>query len=497
MGREGRRLVFAEYLHHAGESGDDPECPFPGKKGRGIEKRTMTRKEFITRVGALFGALSVSSVSTASAATVSKTGKRQTEALKRVTEDRHKARWRFRRIILNNDGNDVILSDGEIVSREMFLAKRTTGLVGSQVDTVCYCTGITFGGHHRGKNQLIQRRFGMARCSQELSRLGTDPLQLMVDFCHQHGIELFWSHRMNDMHDASPTPELMTDFKKAHPEYLMGGKKAAMCYDYAVPQVREKFLECCEEVIRNYDVDGIELDWFRHLFVFKSVVGGGVASDEEREMIHDMMRKLRALMDQEGLRRKRPLLLAVRVPDSRAYSRQVGLDYEQWLKEDLVDLLIVNDYIKLEPWANFPRFASQYDVPAYASMESRRLSLMDVAPGTMTNPEGGGETVNARFRSEAYSAWLSGMNGIHTYNRFDPQDEILRQIGDPRVLAGMGVVPRESYGLAKSWSGMHYCNVNYWLKGGEKYLQIPAEQKYVRPAGPSWPDSDSERDSNP
>lgn len=457
----------------------------------------MTRKEFLARASALFGTLTVSSLSGAPASGSPVHGRGKAEALNKLVSERHKARWRFRRIILNNDGNDVILSEGEVVSREMFLAKRMMGLVGSQVDTVCYCTGITFGGHHKGKNQLIQQRFGMARCSRELSEMGTDPLRLTVDFCHQHGIEVFWSHRMNDMHDARPTPELLTDFKKEHPDYLMGGQRAPMCYDYSIPQVREKLLECCEEVIRNYDVDGIELDWFRHLFLFKSVVDGGVASDEEREMINDMMRKLRSMMDQEGLRRSRPLLLSVRVPDSREYSRQVGLDYEQWLREDLVDLLIVNDYIKLEPWENFPKFARKYDVPAYAAMENRRLSLMDVTPGTNTTPEADGEEVNNRFRSEAYAAWLSGMNGVYTYNRFNPQDELFRQIGDPRVLAGLGVVPRESFGLTKSWSGMHYCNVNYWLKGSDKFMCVPSALGYVRPSGPSWPNSDSDRDSNP
>lgn len=67
-------------------------------------------------------------------------------------------------------------------------------------------------------------------------------------------------------------------------------------------------------------------------------------------MLNDMMRKLRTIVDRAGLRRGHPILLAIRIPDSREYSRLVGVDYEQWLKEDLVDILEVNDYIKLEPW---------------------------------------------------------------------------------------------------------------------------------------------------
>jgi len=465
----------------------------------------MNRKEFLQRLGLAVGALTVAPLSVsageATADTPKLTGnspklsRKQMKALEALTEARHKARWRTRRIINNNDGNDVILASGEVVSREMFLAKRFLGLTGTQVDTVCYCTGITFGGHHRGKNQLWQKRYGMTRCSEELDAMGTDSLELAVEFCHQHNIEIFWSHRMNDRHDTGPVPELVTEFKKEHPEYLIGFGSAPLSFNYALEPVREKLLECCREVVENYDVDGIELDWFRHLQLFPSVIKGGVASDEEREMINDMMRKLRAIMDEEGLRRGRPLLLAVRVPDSREYARQTGIDYEQWLKEDLVDVLFVNDYIKLEPWKDFPPFARKYNVPAYASMEKRRLSLMDMdAKGKVV-----GGSFEDRARSEAYAAWLSGMNGIHAYNFYFSDKELYNQLGDPYVLAEMNVKPRESFGTTKSIKGMAYCSVEYWLKGGRKFLKKPDRIDYVMPSGDRgyWPNSPTMRDDKP
>ena len=463
----------------------------------------MTRKDFIERMGLMLGAMSVPTI-TASAAKAetgadspaNKQSKKDKKALEDLTAARHETRWRTRRIVCNNDGNDVQLAPGEIVSREMFLARRFLGLPGSQVDTVCYCTGITFGGHHRGKNQLVQKRFGMARCFDELDAMGTDALELAVKFCHQHNIEIFWSHRMNDRHDMTPTPELVTDFKRDHPEYLIGFGSAPLSFNYALEPVRDKLLECCREVVEGYDVDGIELDWFRHLQLFPSVIKGGEASDEEREMINDMMRKLRAILDEEGLRRGRPLLLAVRVPDSREYSRLTGIDYEQWLKEDLVDLLFVNDYIKLEPWKDFPPFARKYNVPAYASMEQRRLSMMD-------RDEDGkivGGSFEERFRSEAYAAWLSGMDGIHTFNLDNPYSELFRQIGDPYALAMMNVTPRESFSSTKFISGLGYCYPDYWLKNGKRFMRKPDQIEYITPHGYNkayWPNSQTDRDMNP
>ena len=113
-------------------------------------------------------------------------------------------------------------------------------------------------------------------------------------------------------------------------------------------------------------------------------------------------------------------------------------------------------------------------------------------------PEGLGNAVNERFRSEAYAAWLSGMNGIYTYNRFNPHDELFRQIGDPFVLAQMKVIPRESYGLTESVKGLAYCNVKAWLKCGDKFMKKPAEHMYARPSTRiGWPDSQVPADENP
>ena len=56
---------------------------------------------------------------------------------------RRQAAWRKRRLVFNNDGDDHLLRGA--VSVEAFLAKRSTPLIGSQVDTVVYCTSRPFG----------------------------------------------------------------------------------------------------------------------------------------------------------------------------------------------------------------------------------------------------------------------------------------------------------------------------------------------------------------
>jgi len=75
---------------------------------------------------------------------------------------------------------------------------------------------------------------------------------------------------MNDIHDAYPQwPELLFQFKKDHPEMLFGSREAPPKFgfwsglDYGRPEVQQRAFKLLEEVCRNYDLDGIQLDWLR------------------------------------------------------------------------------------------------------------------------------------------------------------------------------------------------------------------------------------------
>jgi len=120
--------------------------------------------------------------------------------------------------------------------------------------------------------------------------------------------------------------------------------------DYGLPQVREQAFAFCEEVCRNYDVDGIELDFFRHAFFFRCSADNKACGPAELAAMTGLLRRIRAMAEAEGRRRGRPILVAIRVPDSVDYCRYIGLDLERWLGEGLTDLLIVTGYTQLNPW---------------------------------------------------------------------------------------------------------------------------------------------------
>lgn len=384
-----------------------------------------------------------------------------------VIASRHQVRLHQRRIIMNNDGNDLRQFEaGEAVTPESFLSKRTTALVGSQVDAIFYCTGVfNLYKHNTREAELHLRNDGEGDRVQALIDQGTDSLEIMTKFGHEQNIEVFWSMRMNDTHDSS-NPNLFCKWKEEHPEYLVGQKDKKLPYgcnrwssvDYGVPAVREKVFRIFEEVCTHYDIDGIEMDFFRHPVLFKPQMTGNPVTQSHCDMLTDLIRRVRKMTDTLAAKRRRPILIAIRIPDSVGYCKALGIDLITWLGEDLVDIINGGGYFKLEPWENLVALGKKYNVPVYACLVARRL---------MDGGQAEAKTAIKKWRGEALNAWKAGVNGIYTFNRFDPTDPIFRELGDPTLLETLERIDQTSY-VADIWS-----RPETWLKDGDKYVKKP------------------------
>ena len=116
----------------------------------------------------------------------------------------------------------------------------------------------------------------------------------------------------------------------------------------------------------------------------------------------------------------------VRVPDSTEFSRGIGLDIEQWLKEGLADILVTSCYFRFQPWEWTVALARQYGVAAYPGLSESRVS---------------GETRFRRssvpaYRARATNAWSAGADGIYLFNQFNPKSPIWQELGSPESLLG-------------------------------------------------------------
>ena len=364
-------------------------------------------------------------------------GTQDDAAWKKVRKD---ALNRPRRVIFNNDGNEPVYLCKTVSEREL-LDARTTALAGTHVDSIFYCTwssGFGLFTHDTKAGQVFDAREGLF--SNNLTRVflerKIDPLQAMVLFGHKNGIEVFWSFRVNDTHDASSAPYGSIMFranklKNEHPEYLIGsitnrpkfGGWSAV--NYGLPQIRDLAFQYCEEVCTNYDVDGIELDFFRHALLFKCSAEGKPCGETELNALTSLMRRIRDMTEAQGRKRGRPILLAIRVPDSIEYCRTIGIDLERWLHDGLVDLLVVSGYTQLNSWKYSVELGRKYHVKVYPSLDEPRIR--DEAARKLRASD---ET----YRGRALAAWAAGVDGIYMFNFFDPTSSLWHELGDANVL---------------------------------------------------------------
>ena len=358
---------------------------------------------------------------------------------------RQKAAERPRRLLFNNDGGDATRKIAEPTVQAL-LDSRTTPLVGTQVDSLFYCTktvGLDLMTYFTKIGTVFTNREDIFASNQmeELVAKGIDPLRVMVDFGKKHNIEVFWSLRMNDNHDATrtvPYGEIMfreNRFKTAHPEYMLGSLTkrpkhgAWTALNYALPEVRERVFRLVEEVCRNYDVDGVELDFFRHPVCFEATTRGEPVTDKERALMTELLTRIRRMADEVGQSRGRPILIAVRTPDSVDYCCAIGFDLERWMAGDLIDLYMPAGYFQLNDWDYSVALGHKYGVKVYPSLDETRIKNEPGKAMRMTD---------LAFRGRAADVWGTGADGVYLFNfpdYYKSDASMLQEMGSSKTLA--------------------------------------------------------------
>ncbi|MBN2217976.1 MAG: family 10 glycosylhydrolase [Pirellulales bacterium] len=377
---------------------------------------------------------------------------------------REAAKHQQRNLIYNNDGGDVI--DTYDHTPQGLLDVQTSGIAGTQADSLYYVSrssGFGLFTHNTQVGEIFTSTGGryFNNMTQDLINQGTDTVEVMNNFAHANNMEFVWSMRMNDTHDASGESYLYAfpQLKVDHPDWLMGTINDPPAYgawsaiDYGVAEVRNLALAYVQEVCQNYDVDGVELDFCRHPYFFRSHTEGGTATDTDRGQMTQLMRDIRTMTEQVGMQRGRPILVSVRIPDSMGICSGIGLDVPQWLQEGLVDTMAVSDYYQAEDWSASVALGHQYDVPVYACLAESRMSG---AAGVIRDSY-------ESYMGRASAAWAEGVDGIYMFNFFDDHSPLWDMAGDQATLAGVNKVYTTdargfSYMPGAIVNGMSYLN---------------------------------------
>jgi hypothetical protein len=365
-----------------------------------------------------------------------------------------------RRMIFNNDGGDMPRGPE---TAQQFLAKRMAGLVDTQVDSIFYSTPYSY--------QVVTAPL----VDKDGNPTNKDTLDTAIEFAHAYKKELFWSMRMNDSADSSLEGGLkLNPWKIDYRANLMAPSHMSFPYgwvnrpswpwsamNYENVEVRAHVFDVIATVCNRYDVDGIELDFWRWPVFFRPQLFGQPVTQAHCDMMTDLLRQVRAFAELQGHKRGRPILIAVRIPDSVWYAKQVGLDVIQWLDEDLVDMLIGGEYFQLQPWDHLVRVGKHYNAPVYACLSRSRIP--DDAEA---------------FRGEALTAWEAGVSGIYTFNDFNVDSPRFRELGDPKLLQ---TLPRKDKYKLGYLEWMHNQWVGTLLKDGQRFYDKKLMAKWEEP----------------
>jgi inosose dehydratase len=265
----------------------------------------------------------------------------------------------------------------------------------------------------------------------KLVRSGTDPLMLTVEVCHKHETLCIASYRMNAEDWYSNTWRL-SNFGRAHPDWLIPNTGAL---DPAIPGVYEQRMKMFTEVVEQYDIDGIEFDFRRWTRMISN-------PRENYPILTNMVRETRKMLDETAQRKGTDrLLLGVRVGPSLAdppgteypggqarvdiSCRDLGLDVQSWLEEDLVDYVCPSlfwpylpglpktaEFVALARNKNTGIYPTVFPLPAWGE---EAISIPDM-------PQAEVKKLMRRHRDEicqaALQCYADGADGISTFNWF-------------------------------------------------------------------------------
>ncbi len=335
-----------------------------------------------------------------------------------------------RRTIYHNDARHYYLwvHDSPITMEDAW--KPIDEIAGTAVDTFSYCVERGDGIFYPSKFGIIMgtdmRPFKSAilwhawESMQSLVDRGLDPLKVLIDRAHEKELEFYADLRLASYGGMDP----------AHKVDEGGG-------GFAHQEVRDHHFAVLEELVRDYDTDGVELDYSaafgKATFFFRP---------QDVEANTPLMTKwVGEVSDMVRNRQGKPAGIGARLFPTEEMNLAQGLDVRTWVKEGLVDWVVpfLYAYNNLDP--DMPmdwliEAAKDTEVSVYGMLQpyvrdestvpDNRMYLRRIYP----TPD--------IVRAAAANYWDRGVDGLYTWFMqwplSDAQRRILSEIRDPDVI---------------------------------------------------------------
>ena len=294
---------------------------------------------------------------------------------------------------------------------------------------------------------------------------GINPIEIISRRAHERGMKFIAGARFGDDHGA-PTQGARWMFD--HPEFILKDvppgplANPGNAMDFSFKEVRDFHFGAVEEIARRFDVDGIEIT-FRsdnHFPYPRSI------SRERQHLMTELFQRIRDMLDDEGRKKGKKLLLGVRVPETIEECHDCGLDIPTWITTGILDYVSPANTMYANHNAQWEEFSSLTDgtncvlLPGVMPFCSASDARSDTVPWALQPNTGeSGTTDHMAFQSRVYlrpmaannyralanNMYGAGADGISCFNYqeqytgnlmsdFPGSLALLRELRDPDAL---------------------------------------------------------------
>ena len=299
---------------------------------------------------------------------------------------------------------------------------------------------------------------------------GVDFVGTLVEETRRRGLEVFWNSRVAPVDPAQPSlGQPLTDparrnwLKEQHPDWVQRCWWWNGLYDLSSPGLREHKVAVLRDLLAHYAFDGLQLDFSRHQPTLP--IGRQWQHREDATAYVRGVREMTLAMEaQTG----RPILLAVKVPETVAGCAIDGLDVATWARELLVDIFVIGSRTLTVDVAGFRgiaagtpiRIAATHD--AHHSTDGYCSPSLEVFLGAFSNFWAQGADFVTVFNwptapEEHYTRL--GSNGDVMSGTYGQHTEAMFLVGEPNAMVGRDatyVVERRG-GFPWTDEGCFYC----------------------------------------
>ncbi len=370
---------------------------------------------------------------------------------------------RKRRLILQEDANmplglpvDMPIGD--------WIKHRFDPWEGSMVDAVAWDIGLESEAYRVYlKGSLPLRDYPRVEYWRDQ---GVDWLEHCVKACKERNMDVFWNHRISEVDLYHPLgadgfraphadPGRENYLKKEHPDWLIECWWPQGLWNLANAELRQHKLKFLREIVTNYELDGLQLDFARHT---PCLPPGH--EWENREHVTEFIRMVRKMLNEVETTSGRPQLLLARVGETIAGNHVDGYEVEKWIAEGLIDILIPGGRAAAIEIRRFLQLPGGDKIKIYPSMDSHHTA------------EGYHRAPMEYFRG-LFVNWLEqGASSISLFNWLgdgevhEPFHQVLKECGDRALMSKLPkMYAAESRG-EYPWAG------NYVYRCDDKILPL-------------------------